>query len=740
MPSKKPKTPKTIKPSVITAPEQKPTASTTPRISDSGFEPFADLVVTAFQRVAGQPNVFVVNVDGDALYAHYLAAFPEGTNPIVKQRTEHDCATCRQFVRRVGNVVTIDGSTIKTVWDDAAVRASHPYNLVATQLRDIVRAVAIADIFRLEEKEGAFGAKQTRHLDSASGLVVTHHHFYTGEIPKNLRVKSPGQERGEHRTAAQVFERGLRELLPSAFETVLDLMADNNLYRGEEHQSATKSFYELQKKWLKMDEPARSLFCWVNSSNGLAKYNSTLIAELVRDIAEGKSVDSAVGAFESRVAGPNYKRPKALMTPAMAQRALATIAELDLEPALQRRFAVLGDISVKDVLWVDGVAKPVMKGGGLGDIIMKAAVEAKPKSAKTEEEHAETIGIEEFLSKVLPETTGVELFFENGHLTNLMALTAPVHPEPKQLFRWDNDFAWSYAGNMADSDIRKAVQAKGGRVDGAFRFSHSWNHAKRNASLMDLHVFMPGSTVRPTPSGHCDDYYGNDERVGWNRRNHPRSGGIQDVDYTAAAPAGFVPVENTTFPDLRRMPEGKYVCKIHNWQWRPPTEGGFRAEIECGGRIYSYDYQQPLKNKEWVTVATVTLKDGLFSIEHHLACGSVPQDKWGLRTEQYVRVSAVTLSPNYWGDSKVGNRHFFFVLEGAKCDEAMRGIYNEFLHSRLEQHRKAFEIIGDKTKCQPTDGALAGLGFSSTKKDNVIVRVNQGKKRRLYNVQFGGAA
>ena len=85
----------------------------------------------------------------------------------------------------------------------------------------------------------------------------------------------------------------------------------------------------------------------------------------------------------------------------------------------------------------------------------------------------------------------------------------------------------------------------------------------------------------------------------------------------------------------------------------------------------------------------------------------------------------------------MGNKHTFFVLHGAKNDEPTRGIYNEFLHPRLEPHRKVFEVIGDKTKCQPTDGQLSGLGFSSTKKTSFLVRVQQGKKQRLFNVHVG---
>ena len=42
------------------------------------------------------------------------------------------------------------------------------------------------------------------------------------------------------------------------------------------------------------------------------------------------------------------------------------------------------------------------------------------------------------------------------------------------------------------------------------------------------------------------------------------------------------------------------------------------------------------------------------------------------------------LSPNYWDNNSVGNKHWFFVLEGIKNDKPTRGIYNEFLSAELE--------------------------------------------------------
>jgi hypothetical protein len=135
------------------------------------------------------------------------------------------------------------------------------------------------------------------------------------------------------------------------------------------------------------------------------------------------------------------------------------------------------------------------------------------------------------------------------------------------------------------------------------------------------------------------------------------------------------------------------------------------------------------------TVAT--LKSGVFTIEHCHPVGASSQGVWALKTETFIKVNAVTLSPNYWGENAVGNKHTFFVLDGAKNDELTRGFYNEFLHPRLEPHRKVFEVIADKTKCQPTEGQLSGLGFSSTKKESFILRAQQGRKQRVFNVTVG---
>jgi hypothetical protein len=692
------------------------------------FPSFAKIVAKSFQDLVKDTNAFVVDVDGDVLYQEYLAAFPEGTNPLFKKNTEHDCSCCKQFIRRAGAVVAIRDGALHTVWGDAASKAPAPYNVVAARLRDMVKASSIRDLFRVGQTEASFGAAQTRSLDAETNKALTWNHFHTGEIPRNYRIASPDQVRGDYRTTVQVFERGLLELAPDAVATVLDLVTANSLYRGEEHKPALVQFQKVQREYLaKKEGRARNLFVWANAGNPAARFRNTVIGTLVQDLSEGKDVEHAVKSFETKVAPTNYKRTTALITPGMVKKAMQTIEELGLESALERRFAVISDISVNDVKWVDGAVKSSMK-GGLGEVLMKHAV-AAGKSAAKDEGRAEDISLDDFMTRILPEATGLELLFKNELVGNLMSLTAPVHPEPKQLFKWANDFAWSYGGNVADS-IKERVKKAGGKVDAVLRVSLSWY----NYDDLDLHVYEPPG--RGVHAGSSRIYFGN--KRGW-------TGGTLDIDMNAGSGQTREAVENVYWS--KAPPDGAYRVVVNNYSHRETRNPGFVIEVESGGKLTHFTFNKAVRNGENIEVATLYVKNGVVERlevgNPGITAGNVTQDKWGLKTEQYVKVSVVTLSPNFWGDNAVGNKHTFFVLDGAKNDEAARGFYNEFLHARLEPHRKVFEVIGDKTKCRPADGSgdqLSGLGFSSTKKESFIVRAQMGKKQRVFNVHVGQAA
>lgn len=657
-------------------------------------------------------------VDGDELYRRYLTAFPEGTDPLYKKATEHDCSCCRHFVRRAGAVVFLDGGSIQTVWDEAADRAPYPYNVVATALRDVVRDADIEGLYRVGQKEHSFGADTTRSLGEG-GQALAWNHLHTGAIPKALRAESPDQVCGEYRTTVQVFVRGLVELSPSAAETVLSLIEANSLYRGAEHRSAVIQFMAAQAAYRGRDARSQSIFAWTAATGPASRFRNTVIGTLVQDLSEGVDVERAVASFEQKVAPANYKRPSAVITPGMVREAMRTIEILGLESALERRFARMSDISVNDVLWVDNTVRSTMR--GMADTLMRLAAATSSRSTKKDEERAEDIGLDAFVERVLPEATGLEIFLRGEHLGNLVSLTAPVHPEPKQLFRWSNDFAWSYVGNVADS-IAERVKKAGGKVEGAtLRVSLSWF----NYDDLDLHIHEPpGRGV----AGLRDHIYF--------RNKQGSTGGELDVDMNAGSGTSREPVENIVW--TRAVPDGVYRVVVNNFCQRETSDVGFVVEVECGDCLSHFSYNKTVRGQQDVAVVSLRMRNGCVESadigDPSITPSNLATTRWGLTTEQYVRVDAVTLSPNYWGGDAVGNKHTFFLLRDARSDEPTRGIYNEFLHPRLEPHRRVFEVIGDKTKCQPTDGQLSGLGFSSTKRARALVRVQQGGRQRLYNI------
>lgn len=686
------------------------------------FGKFSKLVTANFDTMK-TGELFVVQDVDDKIWERYLSSFPEGTNEIFKERTVHDCSCCKHFIRNIGSAVSIKDGVLTTVWDIEG--ADYPYDVVASALSELVRELSIVSVLR--KPHAKFGVvKNTFMVDDTA---FTRHHFY-GELASR-HISKDDSDKAKFESSLQVLSRALSEFKEEAFEIVIDLIEGDGsgsaIYRGEEFLKPVKEFYKILKEYNKPTNKDKNLMLVELSTNPVSRFKNTAIGSLITDLSDGKPIEKAVKSFESKVAPTNYKRPKSVITKRMVESSMKAIEELGFRESLDRRYATIEDVSVNDVIFVDRSSRELMKDSLMDDLMAETA------GVEIDDDKATDINVSDFVSNVLPKCESIEALVRNKHSNNFVSVTAPINQESPNIFKWNNRFAWSYNGNITDSMIRDKVQAQGGRVDGAFRFSHSWNYDKRNASLMDLHVFFPASTIKD--GNGCNDKYGNNERVGWNNRNHIATGASQDVDYTSAAPIGYIPVENITFPDVSKMPEGDYVCKIHNWRARNPNEGGFKAEIEVGGQIYEYEYDKPLKHKEWVTVAVVNLKDGVFTVHDKIDSTVSSREIWSVNTEKFTKVRTILNSPNHWEGSKEGNKHWFFILDNCKNPEKTRGFYNEYLTNELQEHRKVFEVIGNKTQCQYADNQLSGVGFSSTKRDNLIVKVF-GEQNRLYNINF----
>jgi len=663
------------------------------------FSKFKRAVAHQFQRMQ-EHDLFVANIDGDELWATYLASFPEGTDPIYRKRTEHDCSGCRSFIKKVGRIVAVIDGKSETIWDLKS-EVDPAYQVVADALAAKVKATAIDNTFLTAEKTA--GADKT--FENIVNDVKAWEHFFI-RIPAQYIVKSDeiGTKLSETRATHDVLARSLSELTPEAVETVQELIAQNSLYRGEENKFAVDSFAKLQKESQKVKKNDWDSFVWSEMSTvpaSVARIRNTAIGTLLVNLSEGKEIEAAVRAFEAVVAPANYKRPTALVTKAQVEKAKQTIQDLGLTSALRRRFAVLKDITINNIIFADRNAKKEINGDVFDELVTTS-------NSKKSFDKVEEIGIEKFLADVLPKANSVEIFVENRHTPNLVSLIAPEDPTAGKLFKWDNHFSWSYNGEMADA-IKERVKAAGGSIVGDLCCRLAWEYTDD----LDFHCIEP--------NGHHISFS--------NRRQKSPNGGILDLDANGADGQRDDPAENIFYSDRKLMKEGVYILKVHNYNRRSDGRG-FAVEIEFDGQAHRIEYDKVLKTGEMIEVAKIRYKNGEFEVIESLPSTQTSKEVWSLKTQTFHRASVVMMSPNHWDGLPVGNKHYFWMIDGCQNNGTARGFFNEFLKEELNQHRKVLEMVGSKMKISGEE-QLSGLGFSSTAKNTLVCRVKGSFTRTL---------
>lgn len=660
-------------------------------------------------------HLFEVDLDKEVLWNLYLDSFPEGTNEIYRERREYDCSCCRQFIKNIGNAVVIKDNQIKTIWDFEINDST--FQPVTNALSKYVKENVVSDIWVSKLKKIGTN-KNFEELEN--GKIQEWEHFYL-ELPDKFvdkSNKSEGEIKGFYRDTRNVFKRSLDEITEDSLLTVLELILSNTLYKGEEWKSVLNEFLNYKKKYDKLIiYSEKEKFAWEQSLKAgisIGRIRNHSIGTLLVNISEGMDLDTAVKKYEVIVAPSNYKRPKAIFTQKMLEDAKKTIEELGYMDSLGRRHANLDDISVNNILFSNKDSAKRISGTDVFSEMSKDVSSNPKKFSKVEE-----VPVDNFITNILPTAKELEIYLENNHSNNMVSLIAPENKDSKTMFKWDNGFSWAYSGNITDSSMKENVKSAGGKVDGDLRFSIQWNDIDNDSCDLDAH---------------CIEYDGFELYYGSAKKPYfSRTKGQLDVDIINPI-HGKPSVENITWASRSSMKDGIYKFYVHNYSGS--NKNGFRAEIEFDGQIYSFDYHQPTRSGQKTMVAEVTLKDGKFTIKELLPSNVSSKEVWNLKTNQFVPVSVVCYSPNYWNEQQgIGHKHYFFMLKDCINPESPNGFYNEFLKQDLVQHKRVFEALGGKMAVKDVEDQLSGLGFSSTKRNDLIVKV-KGNTERVIKIKF----
>lgn len=685
------------------------------------FEEFVKKMQTHFNQMCKNvTRLYVTDTDPDEMYNLYLDSYPAGTNEIYRVRREYDCGCCRHFIKNMGNVVAIKDEKVHTIWDIPGLDDG-VYSVVAQKMNEYVLSHKIVDVRIRTEKR--IGTDHSMERIVATSQINRYDHFFM-DIPDHLvfRGYDINGEKAKLRDTRNVFKRSLDEITKDAVDTVLELIGQNSLYRGAEWKAALTEFKKYQKEYNKLaSEKDKELYAWDKSAEAgmsVGRIRNHSMGTLLVNISEGMDLDTAVSKYEKIVAPENYKRPNAIFTKKMLEDAKKTISELGYMDSLNRRFATLDDITVNNILFSNkDAAKRIVGGSSLFDE-MEADVAINPKKFSKVEE----VNVNDFVNNILPDAKEIEVYLENQHVRNMVSLIAPEIRDAKTMFKWNNPYSWAYTGNIADSSIKENVKDAGGAVDGVLRFSIMWNDGDGNDnSDLDAHCIEP--------NGGIEIYFGNTKSY--------ETGGNLDIDITRPMRQrpGKPAVENITYPSKSKMIPGTYQLYVK--QYRAERSQGFKAEIEFDGEVYSFEYPHPVVRN--VYVADVILdKDGKFKIIEKLKGNSEVRSKevWGVHTNQFTPVSVVCYSPNYWDEQTgIGHQHLFFMLKDCVNPEEPNGYYNEYLKPELEKHRRVFEALGAKAHVKDVEDQLSGVGFSLTKRAELVVKV-KGNMEKILRIKF----
>ena len=686
-------------------------------------------------KMSATGKLFVSSVSGKELWDIYLKSFKPEDNEIFRdpQSSEHNCKNCYNFIKNYGNIVAIDSAlNIITMFDFIA---DEEYKASINNMAAILKNSPVSDVF-FETFEFLNQANYEKCYKSSTSFklgievnyktyskeevlkygVVEENKLYTFEhfmvrMPEQFVLKDSSQSLASlvahYRSNYEVFKRTMEEISANSFSIVSELISQGSLLNSDLYAAQLNTMEKLKLEYMTISSnQKRDLWCKIASYKlSCAKLLNTLIGTVLTDVECGEELEEVCRTYNYRVDPANYMKATSPITKTQIKEAQKFVEENNYTESFTRRYATLDDIKASEILHLNSDSKKI-KSVSIFDQIQPTSDNRKELNLDKIKE----ISINDFMEKELPNAKSVELYLENRHENNLVSITTAENKDSKRIFKWDNNYSWTFKGNLSSTSlIKQNVNKFGGKTEGALRFSIMWNEDGRSICDLDAHCYITSLT-----GGRLNHIYYSDKQ------------NCLDVDMINPREVG---VENIIFNTSYNLNSKKYIFKIVNFNGG--RNSGFKAEIEFNGQLFSYELNKELTDD--IHIATVEVgADGKMSIYHNLPATNVSKNLFGLSTLEFHKVKLVCLSPNYWDTNAIGNKHYMFMLENCINPEKIKGFHVDNLKSELAAHRKVLEVVGNTTMIEPSDATqLSGLGFNSTIPDNVIVKINSNKVLKI---------
>jgi hypothetical protein len=707
------------------------------------MENLSDLMQKQLELMQQTGRLFRSNVSGDIIWELYLKGF--NNDPVFRDpySSTHNCNHCNNFLRRYGSIVSINENLeIITLFDFDLPEDDEYFNSIKN-LRETLKAAPILGVFNESfESLNSLPYESCKRNQSVFQLGVPENHKiyskeevdkYPGRVIEgkvykfthaNLKLsksfvlndKSSESVNSEFIGKFQVMKRGLDELNLDTLYLVRDLINQGSLMNSTTYLPKLLEFIKIKEEYDKLPNKSKDNFIWISSYDTKTRFKNELIGVLCTELSEGKDLNKACEDWNKRVDPANWMKAVAPITKSQIDKANKLVDSLGYGDSFNRRVAVLDDIDPSLILHQNVGDSKVPK-VSIFDGLKSTTTSSRHKRAEFDK--VEEVSIDKFMKDILPGLTKLEVFLDPSLSQNLVTMTTSVDKSSKSLFPYGNNFSWTYNGNLAGKSlIKQAIKSRGGNTEGVLNIRLAFPGTSDD---YDLHVVEPN---------HNRIYYANV------RSTHPSSGTLDlDANGVDGAQPPEKRVENVIYTDQSRMLRGDYIVIVKNYSKR-----GFRhpffIEVEFNGETYSYEHSDPKSNE---IVALVINYDGInFNITNNnikeVSSSSSIKELYGLEVNQFHKVNLMCLSPNHW-NGQYGNLHYFFMLEGCKNPNKIRTFHSENLNQDLHPERKVLDYLANTLLVEGGDDQLSGVGFNSTMKEEVIVKLH-GTHKRVIKIKF----